>query len=118
MSRERARRRAEREAAAEVERARRERVLTRRRRRAAITGSLTRVITAPLGRVWRRPVRRHPTVLGRRRARENGSLLAVLLAAHTVLWLVQPSWWVRGSALILTVLFWPVLIVLLFDRRT
>ena len=42
---------------------------------------------------------------------------AVLLPAHTALWLLQPSWAWRWSALALTVLLWPVLTVLLFDRR-
>lgn len=45
-------------------------------------------------------------------------MLAVLLTGHLVLWLLQPSWLWRISALVLTVLAWPVLVVVLFDRRS
>jgi hypothetical protein len=45
-------------------------------------------------------------------------LAAVVVALHTVLWLLAPSWWVRGSAAVLTLIAWPLLLVLLFDRRT
>jgi hypothetical protein len=44
-------------------------------------------------------------------------LLAVLLCLHAVLWLLQPSWWWRGGALVATALLWPLLVVLAFDRR-
>jgi len=65
-----------------------------------------------------RPARTHRTALGTHRGRQNGILLAALLSAHTVLWLLEPSWWLRASAAVLTVLAWPVLVVLLFDRRS
>jgi hypothetical protein len=45
-------------------------------------------------------------------------LLAVLLCAHALLWLFEPSWWWRGSALVATAAVWPLLTVLLFDRRS
>ncbi len=45
-------------------------------------------------------------------------LLAVLVALHALLWLVEPSWWWRGGALAATVLLWPLLVVLVFDRRS
>ena len=107
MSRERARRRAEREAAAQAERQRQARALTRRRRWAGVRRSIP----------FRRAQTRR-TALGTHRARQDGILLAVLLSAHTVLWLLEPSWWLRGGAIVLTVLAWPVLVVLLFDRRS
>jgi len=44
-------------------------------------------------------------------------LLAVLLVVHAVLWLAEDSWWVRGGALAVTALLWPVLLVVVFDRR-
>ena len=106
MSRERARRRAEREAIARAEQHRRARRLARRRRWAAVIDAV------PF-----RHTRNQQTALRRHRERQNGVLLAVLLSAHTVLWLLEPSWWLRGSAAVLTVLVWPVLVVLLFDRR-
>jgi len=122
VSRERARRRAEREAAAAVERERRARDRRRRERRDAAV----RVATLPV-----RPVvaglraagalvdnhggRR--TALGRARGRENGVLLAVVVAVHVILWLLTGSWWLRGSAIVLTALAWPLLTVVFFDRR-
>jgi hypothetical protein len=122
VSRERARRRAEREAAAVLERERRARDRRRRERRAAVGRALTlpfRPVTASLRRaaalVDDRDGRR--TALGRARGRENGVLLAVVIAVHVVLWLLTGSWWLRGSAIVLTALAWPVLTVMFFDRR-
>ncbi len=57
------------------------------------------------------------SALGRRRRRENGVLAAGLLGGHAVLWLLQPSWAWRVSAIVLTAFVWPVLVVLAFDRR-
>ena len=122
MSRERARRRAERAAAAAVERERRARERQRQERRAAAVRAVTlplRPVVAGLratgalvdGRAGRR------TALGRARGRENGVLLAVAVAVHVILWLLTSSWWLRGSALVLTVLAWPLLTVMFFDRR-
>jgi Flp pilus assembly protein TadB len=109
VSKERARRRAEREAAAAVERARRERTAARRRRWTGLRDRLR-----PRRTPGRRPV---ASALARQRSRQNGVLAAALVGLHTVVWLLWPSWWVRGSALVLTVLVWPLLVVLLYDRR-
>lgn len=111
MSRERARRRAEREAAAAVARQARAREVARRARRRAVR----RVLARPLALVaTRRP--RPDSALGRRRARQNGALLAALFVGNGVLWLFQPSWLLRGSALALSALAWPLLVVLVYDR--
>lgn len=115
MSKERARRRAEREAAAAAERARRDRARARRTRLRAMRDAAL----GPLAPGARRRRPRGPgSVLVRRRRRENGVVLAVLLTGHVVLWLLQPSWLWRVSALALTVLAWPALTVVLFDRRS
>jgi hypothetical protein len=115
VSRERARRRAEREAAAAAERARRERARVRKAR-------VRRIRDTALGPLAPDARRRRPrgpdSVLLRRRRRQNGAVLAVLLTGHVVLWLLQPSWMWRISALVFTVLAWPVLTVVLFDRRS
>jgi hypothetical protein len=116
VSKDRARRRAQREAVAALERARRERGRLRRARvrrvRDALLGPL-----APGGALRRR--RRTPdSVLLRRKRRQDGVVLAGLAAGHVVLWLLQPSWLWRISALVLTALAWPVLTVMLFDRRS
>lgn len=56
-------------------------------------------------------------MLEAQRRRQNGVLLCVLLALHVVLWLMTDSWWWRMSALAMTVLLWPLLVTLVFDRR-
>ena len=43
---------------------------------------------------------------------------AALVAVNAVYWLVQPSWAWRTGALAATALAWPVLVVVLFDRRS
>jgi Flp pilus assembly protein TadB len=111
VSKERARRRAEREAVAQLEAARAARrarwnVLTRLRR------ARPAVAPAPA-----RPARQD-TALGRERARENGVLLAALVAVNAVYWLLQPAWPWRLGAIAATALAWPVLVVVLFDRRS
>ncbi len=110
MSKERARRRAEREAAAQLEASRAARrarwnVLARLRR--------LRAVTPPPPR---QPEKR-TSAIGRHRARQNGALLAALVPAHAVYWLLQPSWAWRLGALAATVLLWPLIVVVLFDRR-
>ncbi len=44
--------------------------------------------------------------------------MVVLVALHAALWLWTDSWTWRASALLLTVMAWPVLVTVLFDRRT
>jgi hypothetical protein len=109
VSKERARRRAEREAAAALARQRRARQQARRRRWTALRSRLT-----PSGSSSGRT---RTSVLGRQRSRQNGLLAAGVIAGHTVLWLLFGSWWVRGGAALLTLLGWPLLLVVLFDRR-
>ena len=116
MSKERARRRAEREAAAGLERTR----AARRARLRSLTG-LARLRALRVARRSRSaaPVGRQArgSALGRHRGRQNGLLLAVLLPLNAVYWLVQPAWPWRLGALAATVIAWPLLVVLLFDRR-
>ena len=118
MSKARAQRRALREAEAERARAHRQAQVAR----AARGRRFARFVTAP-GRAARAGMRtilrrNHSSALGRARARQNGILLSAALVLHLLLWLYQPSWWIRGGAAVLTLLAWPVLIVLIFDRRT
>jgi hypothetical protein len=109
VSKERARRRAEREAAAAVEKAAR----ARRSARTRWMAQLRETIAAPLRRGAKRE-----TALQRHRGRQNGVLAASVLSAHAALWLLTPSWLVRIGALVLTALVWPLLLVVLFDRRS
>jgi Flp pilus assembly protein TadB len=111
VSKERARRRAEREAA--------ERLTAARAARRARWNVLARVRRA------RQPASPRParpgkpsSALGRHRARQNGVLLAALVAVDAVYWLIQPAWAWRLGAVVATALAWPLLVVVLFDRRS
>jgi hypothetical protein len=114
VSKERARRRAEREAAAALLAAREAR---RARRRSLVGVERLRRLPRPPS-IATPPGPRASTALGRRRARENGLLLAVLVPLHVVYWLVEPSWAWRLGALVATAIAWPLLVVVLFDRRS
>jgi len=51
----------------------------------------------------------------------NGLLwawLAIALAAGFLVWLLSPSWAVRASALVLSLLLLPVFVTLIYDRRS
>jgi hypothetical protein len=115
VSKERARRRAEREAADALLAARR----ARRDRWRTLVG-LDRLRRLASGRARRgRPAHRPASsALGRQRARQNGLLLAILVPVNAVYWLLQPSWPWRIGALLASVIAWPLLVVLLFDRRS
>ncbi len=110
MSKERARRRAEREAAEQLEATR-----AARRARWNVLARLRRVraATPPPAR----PPQKASSALGRHRARQNGALLAVLVPVHAVHWLLQPSWAWRIGAIVATLVLWPLLVVVIFDRR-
>ena len=112
MSRERARRREERERVAAAARADRERrqakEARRRQRRVALRARLPR----------RTRWRRQQGVLARRRRFENGVIAVLWLAAEALVWLLTSDPWLRGAALLLGVLALPVLVTLTLDRRS
>jgi Flp pilus assembly protein TadB len=111
VSKERARRRAAREAA--------ERLTAARAARRARWNVLARIRRARPP-APPRPARpgKASSALGRHRARQNGILLAGLVAVNAVYWLIQPSWPWRLGAVAATALAWPLLVVVLFDRRS
>jgi Flp pilus assembly protein TadB len=111
VSKERARRRAEREAAGRLTAAR-----AARRARWNVLARLRRA-RPPASPRPARPAK-VASAIGRHRARQNGVLLAALVAVNAVYWLVQPSWSWRLGALVATALAWPMLVVVLFDRRS
>jgi Flp pilus assembly protein TadB len=111
MSKERARRRAEREAETALlaaARAEREAGAARRRER-------RRRLKALLPR----PVRhaRQSGIRARRRRTQNAGVLVLFLAVQAAAWLFFPSWTARFAVLALSVLFLPVFVTLAFDRR-
>ena len=115
MSKERARRRAEREAAQRLTAAR-----AARRARWNVLARLRRMrgpAVKPPQQPQKRAGQKRTSAIGRHRSRQNGALLAVLVPVNVFYWLLQPSWPWRIGALAATALTWPLLVVVLFDRR-
>jgi len=114
VSKERARRRAEREREAAIRTAARAAEAERQERRAARTRTLKRHTTDLLPRL--RPVGRDTGVLARRRRVRRGLLVALLLALNVLVWVVRPDWEARLAALVVSLLAFPVLQLLLVRR--
>lgn len=108
MSKERALRRAQREAERLAEAERRERRNARRLRRPVEP-------TPPKAHDSRG---RPDSILGRRRRRQNAAVALILLGSLVVEWILLEGWAARLTALLITALAVPVLVTLLFDRRT
>ncbi|GAA4529516.1 MULTISPECIES: hypothetical protein [Nonomuraea] len=109
MSKERARRRAEREAArARAIRLNEERQARRARRRAA------------LARLVPRPVRvaRQGGLLARRHRAQNAAVALGFLLVQVLAWLMWGSPLVTFGVFVCSLLLLPVLVTLAFDRRT
>ena len=119
MSKERARRRAEREAAAEAERRKKEAARKRADQRAAVVGTVTSPASkaqSRLARWWRRTYPKgDPFARGRRR--RTLVVVAILLVVNVLVWIVTPSWVLRFCAIALSALLAPVVRTLLFDHR-
>jgi hypothetical protein len=109
VSKERARRRAEREREAAIRSAARAAQQERRERRAARARVVRRPRLTPRGR--------QTGTLARRRRVQTSLLLALLVALNILVWVVRPDWPARLAALVVTVLAAPVLSVLLLPRR-
>ena len=115
MSKERARRRAEREAAEAAARQKRARTVRRRARRRALTAPVTRVAGGAWSGLRRATWGASP--LTRRRRAQDAALLAVLVMLNVLVWVFEPSWTLRWVLLGVCVIAWPLLVVLLFNRR-
>ena len=108
MSKERARRRAEREREAAVVAAARAAEAERRERREARVRSVT-------SRLPQR--RRGPSgILAERRRKQNGALVAILVALNVLVWILSDDWALRLAAAVVSLLAPPVLHTLLFRR--
>ncbi|GIJ25285.1 hypothetical protein Vqi01_04470 [Micromonospora qiuiae] len=106
VSKERARRRAAREAEAARRRLVRERALARRARRRALVRRL--VPTVRRGRTGRLP---------RYSRGERASIVALSLAAVVLIWLFVPDLALRVMLVMLLLLVLPVIVVIALDRR-
>jgi Flp pilus assembly protein TadB len=112
MSKERARRRAERDQAAAVRRAAAERRRSRLERRLERRRALATVGSRRVR--WRG----QQGILARRRRTQNGVIVCLVLASQLVVWLLTPDWWLRVAAALLAVIATPVLVTVALDRRT
>ncbi|MEO5710685.1 MAG: hypothetical protein ABIQ59_12780 [Nocardioidaceae bacterium] len=115
MSKERARRRAEREHEAALKASARAAEQERRERRVARAEAVRRVTT---DRMPRRVRTGRPTgTLARRRRVETSLVLALLAAVNLLVWILTTGWAERLAALVVSLLAAPVLVALLVPRR-
>ncbi len=120
MSKERARRRAAREAEQARQaalRAEREARLARRRERA---GRVFGVFGGAAALLARRPVRIavQGGIMARRRRAQNGLVAVLFFIVQAIAWLLWSSWAARFGVFVLSVLFAPLFVTLVFDRRS
>ena len=108
MSRERARRREEREREQAIRAAARAREAERTQRAAARRRALFGWLPAP---------RRQPGLLAQRRRRELTITVCLLLVLNVLVWIVSQEWEVRTVFVMVSLLAAPVLHTLLFRRR-
>lgn len=107
MSKERARRRAEREQEAALKAAARQRDLERRARSRSRRQSLTGWFPRP---------RLQPGVLAARRRTELMATFGLLFLLNLLVWLVRPDWAARLGALVVSAVVFPV-VRLAMQRR-
>jgi Flp pilus assembly protein TadB len=107
MSKDRARRRAEREQEAAVKAAARQREAARKARSRARRQTLT-------GRVPR--LHLQPGVLAARRRAELTATFGLLLLLNVLVWLIRPDWAARLGALLVSAVVFPV-VRLVMQRR-
>src|ERR1700712_3899525 len=107
MSKERARRRAEREREAAAKQAARERDAVRRARSRARKRALTGWIPRP---------HLTPGVLAARRRTELMATFGLLLLINLLVWLIRPDWAARLGALVVSAVVFPV-VLLAVSRR-
>jgi hypothetical protein len=105
VSKERARRRAEREAIQAVAQAKRTRLELRRARRRALVRKLT---PRQRRRAW---------LLGRRSPGQRAAIVGVAIGLLWLVWYFVEPWPLRIAFTILVVLVLPLIVVVTFDRR-
>ena len=115
MSKERARRRAEREREAAIRTAARAATVERRERRAARRAAVRRVTGRRIPGLT--PAGRPTGSLARRRRIRVSLVLAFLVAANVLIWMIRPDWAARLGAALVTTLLAPLLLGLVVRRR-
>jgi len=109
MSKERQKRRAEREREQAVRAAARAAEVERRERRAA----RRRAITSKLPRFAKRPV----GALAEKRRNQLSMTICLLAALNVLVWIAFPDWGTRALVLVVSVLVAPVVHTMLFRRH-
>ena len=112
MSRERAKRREEREQQLARDRAARE----RREARVARRRSRAQALRSRLPKRVR--YRGQQGLLARRRRTQNAVILLLFLAVQAIVWLVFADPWASAAAAVLSLFAVPVLVTLTLDRRS
>ncbi|MFC4585568.1 hypothetical protein [Sphaerisporangium corydalis] len=112
MSKERARRRAEREAARAREAARRAEREVRAARRRELRHRLVAVLPRPVR------VARQGGLIARRRRAQNAVVTVLFVLVQGAAWLLLSGWAARAGVLVVSLLMVPVLVTVVFDRRS
>ncbi|MFG1877029.1 hypothetical protein ACGFIV_19485 [Sphaerisporangium sp. NPDC049003] len=112
MSKERARRRAEREAEQARQAATRARREERRARWRRLRGRLASVVPKPIR------VARQGGLIARRRRAQNSVVAVLFVLVQAASWLLLSGWAARVGVLVLSLLLFPVLVTVIFDRRS
>jgi Flp pilus assembly protein TadB len=107
VSKERARRRAEREREARIKAETRRREEERRARAAARRKALTGWVPRP---------HLAPGVVAARRRNELWAAFSLLLLANVLVWLVRPDWAARLGALVVSLVVFPVVLLAVQKR--
>jgi len=63
-------------------------------------------------------LRRQEGLLARRRRMQNAAVAGLFALVVVLLWLLADGWWARAGGTVLAVLALPVLVTLVFDRRS
>ncbi|WP_248964868.1 hypothetical protein [Sphaerisporangium perillae] len=112
MSKERARRRAEREAEKARQAALRAAREARRARRRELRGRLVAVMPRPVR------VARQGGLIARRHRTQNAVVAVLFVLVQAGAWLLLDGWAARVGVLVLSLLLLPVLVTVVFDRRS
>jgi Flp pilus assembly protein TadB len=115
VSKERARRRVEREHEAALKASARAAERERRERRQARAAAVRRATTDRLPRVTR--THRPTGTLARRRRVQSSLVVALVVALNILVWVLRPDWAARLAALVVSLLVAPVLVAVLVPRR-
>ncbi|WP_214416859.1 hypothetical protein [Sphaerisporangium fuscum] len=112
MSKERARRRAEREAEQARQAALRAEREARRARRRELRARLAALVPKPVR------VARQGGLIARRRRMQNAVVVVLFVLVQAMSWLLLSGWAARVGVLVLSLLLVPVLVTVVFDRRS